>query len=725
MNHKFWMKTLCAGTMFAGLAFHAQAQTTGAVAAAAAAAAAPTNVGEVVVTAQRREERLVDVPISITAVTGDTMRSQGITSATDLDRVVPGLVFYTTASHASPTIRGVGSTLTGPGADNPVAVYVDGVYQSAASALLFDFDNIQQVEVLKGPQGTLFGRNATGGAVTVRTYQPSNTPEARATLSYGSLNETTVRAYGNLPLGDQVAANLAFFYRHGDGYTTNLFYNSKIPGPKEVGFSPKIKWTPNEKLSVTLGGLFVNHRDDKYEYFGPYKRRPAAFSGTPGSTFALPGVREVNQDFKGVWDTHNRNADLHIQYDADAGTFTSITGYTNYYGDLDFDLNQAPSNTGYVHSHDQAQTTSEELNFASKQMGPLSFVTGVYLYHDNARRQQFLWTSTDPAIKTLLSISYRAQILTDAWAVFAEANYDVTSDLHLILGARYSDEKKEFNFGSLANAAITGTNSKTWNGVTPRAVVRYDLNDQSNIYASYSQGFKSGTYNPSVNPSPATASNAPVSPEDVKAVEVGYKISSHGNRFGTSIFYNDYKDIQVNIQLSPGILAYQNAGKATIYGWDFDFSTNLTDDLVFSGGGAYTHGEYDDFPGAPHSDGTNAAVTFFNAKGNTTTRTPKFTGNVGLTYTHKLDNGTLGANAGLSYNSGFFVAPDNRVKSPSYTLLNGELSWTTPDDRYRFAVWGRNLTDADKILYLTGSNSDLVIWDAPRTYGVSFTANFR
>jgi iron complex outermembrane receptor protein len=712
MSKRVWLQALFAGTMLAGVglpAAHAQDATV----------AEDAVDSEIVVTAQRRSERLVDVPISMTAVTGEALAETGIIRMSDLDRAAPGLVFYVTASHASPTIRGVGSTLTGPGADNPVAVYVDGVYQSAASALLFEFDNVDQIEVLRGPQGTLFGRNATGGAIRVTTQMPDQDPELRTTLSFGRFNDVTARLFGNTPLGDNLAANLAVMYREADSYLDNLYPGNEIHGPSILAFNPRIRWEPTSDFSLTLSGLYADHRDDRYESFAPYLRPSPAYVSNPG--FQRPGPYEMNTDIPGIWDTHNEGLTLQANYDISTGSFSAITGWTSYEGTLNYDADFAPSTFGYIQGHDRADTLSQEFNFASDLDGPFNFVTGLYFYHDLARREQPFYFG--PAGQTTPGAGYAARITTDAFAAYAEGTYDITDALHLTLGVRYSEEEKEFNYRNLATSA-TGSRSDSWNEVTPRAVVRYELTDRSNIYASYSQGFKSGTYNPSVNPSPSGLANQPVDPEYVDAYELGFKTSQPGYRFSAAAFFSEYSDIQVNIQLAPSILAYQNAGSAEIYGVELEYATSLTDNFDMSAGLAWTHGEYTEFANAPISNGTNSPVVFGDVSGNTTTRTPELTANLSGTYTQVMEVGTFGATASVSYNSGYYPAPDNRLEQPSYTILNGELSWTTPDDRFKFALWGRNLTDETKLLYLAAAQFDLAIYDEPRTYGVSITTNF-
>lgn len=714
MNKRVWLQALCAGTALAGLALPAAAQTAG-----TAAVANDESADEVIVTAQRRSERLVDVPISITAVTGDAMEASGITTMDSLDRLVPGLTFYVTASHASPTIRGVGSTLTGPGADNPVAVYVDGVYQSAASSLLFDFDNVQQVEVLRGPQGTLFGRNATGGAIRVTTYDPSDDAAFRGTVSYDNLNTTSVRGYANIPLVENILAfNIAGLYREGESYITNLYTGDEVGGPQVLGFNPKLRWTPNNDLEFVLSATYMDHSNNRFEAFSPYLRPTSQYVSNP--SFQLPGQYETNTNILPHWDTHTEGASFRASWDTDWGTFSSVTGWTDYHGNLRYDLDFSPANTGYVNIRDDASTYSQELNFASGDWGRFHLVGGLFFYDDTAKRDQPVHNGADA-----IFAGYEADIFTNAQAAYAELTYDITDQLHITVGERYSEEEKEFHYHNIATNA-RGEATANWSDWTPRAVLRYEVTPNSSLYASYSQGFKSGVFNPSANPAPPTLTNAPVEPEEVTAYEVGYHFGHGGTTFSAAAFFNEYSNIQVNIQLSPLLgLAYQNAGSAEIYGLELEGGFDLTDELRLTGSAAFTHGEYTEFANAPISDGTLNPVTYGDVSGNDTTRTPEVTANLGLTYTHEFaSGGTLGANVSASYNSGYYPAPDNRLATPSYTTINGEISWTTPDDRYRIALFGRNITDENKLLYLAAAALDFKIDDEPQVYGISLSANF-
>lgn len=674
--------------------------------------------GQIVVTAQRRSERLTDVPIAITAITPESMASGGVTITTDLDRVTPGLTFTTTASHAQPNVRGVGSALTGPGADNNVAIYIDGVYQAAQSTLFMDFNNIQQIEVLKGPQGTLFGRNATGGAITIKTLDPGFEPEARLGASYGRFDDVKLTGYVNLPLSDKIAVNVAGLYRNMDGYITNIFDGKKIPGPNNVAFTGKILLQPTENFRVILTGSFMDREDQKNEAFAPYGKTSAYFNNP---SFVVPGPYQTNQDLQPRYLIKSRSASLRTELDLDVGTISTITGYINYNGDLGFDNDQAPGAAGFSSLLDRSEMFSQEINFASAKFGAISFVTGLYFYSDDSGRDQPISASfgATPFLRTVSSVKTRA------YAGYAEANIDISDRFHVIAGLRYSHERKEGRGERVVGAGTPVYLKDSWNALTPRLALRYEVSDQSNIYASYSKGFKSGVFNV------AGLQARPVNPENINAYEIGFKTSSGGFRFNTSAFYYDYQDIQVQSQLSTTTLVFQNAAAATIYGADFDIALDLTDEFSISAGGAYTRGRYDKFPGALTTakdpvTGQVSIVGYLDQSGKATVRTPEFSGNVSATYTKEMSSGTLGLTSTLSYIDKYFIGPDNRAFVPGNSQLSAEASWTTSDKRWRFALWGKNLTDETRLLFLTtGAQGDLAIYDMPRTYGVSVGFNFK
>lgn len=672
--------------------------------------------GEIVVTAQRRAERLSDVPIAVTAIGAERMSSAGIVASTDLAAVTPGLSFPTQGAFAQPVVRGVGSSLTGPGADPNVAIYIDGVYQPNQSANIFNFNSVEQVEVLKGPQGTLFGRNATGGAILIRTLNPSYDPEGRFSIGYGRFNDIKLNFYGSAPIVDDVlAANIAIAYRNEDSFTRNIA-GPEVGGLNEYAARAKLLFEPLSNLSFVLTGNYSRIDNPRHLAFAPYQ-------GNNTQNLRNPSLPRPDRAFEVALNeptdfvTRNTGVSLKGELALDFGTISSITGYGDIRNTLGLDGDNSVAATSYIAYTDTQETFSQEVVFASDTFGIFSLVAGVFYYDDSATRdlRNSVRATTPVTRRTVAGVD------TKAYAVFSEVNVDVTDRLHLTGGLRYSHEKKTA-FGT-RTISLPGTldKSATFSGVTPRAVVRYELTDRSNIYASYSQGFKSGAFNA------ISLETVPVKEETVTAYEVGYKAGGRGLTFNASAFYYDYSNIQVQSSVTTGILLLTNAAAAEIYGADMDFSFPVTDHLRIDGGAAYTHGRYTRFPGAPivTPSPTGNIQSFGDASGAPTVRTPEFTANSTITYDQDLSFGKLSASATGSYNSGFNWAPDERIKQSKYFLLNGEVSIASPDDMFRLTLWGRNLTNKIIASYQNqNASGDQVVYERPRSYGVTFGARF-
>lgn len=678
----------------------------------------PNEVGEIIVTAQRRAERLTDVPIAITALTAERLGAAGIVSSNDLAAITPGLQFPTQGAFAQPVIRGVGTTQTGPGADPNVAIYIDGVYQPNQSANIFNFNSVQQVEVLKGPQGTLFGRNATGGAITIRTLNPSFAPEARVAVGYGRFNDRRFNFYGSTPIvRDLVAMNLALAYRKEDSFTRNIFTGNEVTGLDEFAVRPKLLVQPSKDLSFVLTGNYSRSDNARQLGFAPREGNNTQNILNP----ALPRPErpyEISVTEDPGFVILNKSVSLRAQLDLDVGTLSSISAYGDIKNTLDVDGDTSAAEVTFLQFIDTQKTFSQEINFASKRFGILSFVAGLFYYDDEAARDLTTTRgrSTGPFIRRAV-----AGVNTRAYAVYSEVNLDLTDRLHLVGGLRYSSEEKDAFGVQTGTPPGTLNETATFSGVTPRASIRYEVSPASNVYATYSQGFKSGAFNA------IALSPIPVDEETVSAYEVGYKLSRSGLRVGTSAYFYDYSNIQVQTSTTTGVLVVQNAGAAEIYGADVDFALRLNDNWDLDGGAAYTHGRYTEFPRAlvvvRQPNGINRQI-FDDVSGNPTARTPTFTANGTLTYTRDTELGEVSASATGSYNSGFYWQPDKRIFEPDYFILNGQVSFA-PSERYRITLWGRNLLDERYATFQQQTGvGDNIVYDRPRSYGVTLAANF-
>lgn len=685
---------------------------------------------EIVVTAQKRSERLLDVPMSVSVTSGEQLLSAGISSTGDLQQISPGLVTVNNGLSFTPAIRGISSVGTSPGDETNVSLYLDDVYMGAPLAGLFDLKDIQRVEVLKGPQGTLFGRNATGGAVRIVTLAPSFTPRAEVSAGYGfKFKETKVGAYATGPLADNVAGSLNLYYTDNDGYIKGVGPNAgKRYGVNET-FSArgKLLFNLTPDLDVTIAADYSNRHDNAIFSLAPNNRQngnrgnPAAIIAGPfeyaGSTQPIVDVEGGGGSIDANWQA---NDDLLIR---------SITAYRTVDGYYQTDTDRTNLSIGALVLPQYQDTFSQEFNFSGPAEDRWNWIGGLYYYHSKAGNPFFASYSGNAPTGTIVA-NYRNKVITESYAAFGELTWNATDRLHLTAGGRYTSESKDFTFADIVRAAglRTGAADETWNSPTYRLVARYDLADDWNIYASIGNGFKSGVFNAGSLPA------IPVEPEKIDAIEVGLKGRVGGVTLTGAVFSYDYSNIQVQGQtfIAGGawVITLSNAAEAKVQGFELGASGNLTDKLSFDVGlSALPKAKYQRFTGAqvfiPNATGGTTSTVPYDASGSRIIRAPEVQANARLTYTETVAQGQLDTSLSYSYNDGFYWQPGNFSPEGSYSLLNGRIAWTDPAGRMTYALWVNNLLNSKYSIYT--ASTGIGISEAlakPRLIGVDVTARF-
>jgi iron complex outermembrane receptor protein len=687
----------------------------------------------ITVTTQKRAERLQDVPLSIASKTGDQLEQEGVTTVRDLPLVTPGLVFDTGGGgFVLPSIRGISTGLSGQGEEANVATYVDGFYKPEELANTYDLPDIDRVEVDKGPQGTLFGRNATGGAIQIFTLQPSFTPTGHATLSYGNFNDRLAKGYVTGPLaGDQLAGSLSAFYEIRDGYNHDI-----LDGGRKVGnldsklVRGKFLWRPADWASFTLTAQYMNRLDNS-SGSGQALNGNATAAGPP---YLLPRSQlpttpwNVALSLPGYLRVKSSSFNLRSEFDLSLGTLTSLTQYEDDQPRLATDTDFSAAVIGDTTIHEPNRFVTQELDFASRKLGNwLSFIAGAFYYDDTSK--------FDPLVSNQIVV-INSPVKTKSYAGFAEATAELTDHLSVIGGARYTWERKEFGINLAAGGITLGTaaGSKSWNAVTPRASVIYKLNDSSNAYFTYSQGFKSGginTYN--------YATTYTWNPEKVQAYELGLKsLLTDRLSLNAAGFYYKYTNQQV-----LGLLTYctpagcvpigtrQNAASSTIYGLDVDATARVTDELSLVAGLSLLHARFDSFDNAlvdrprplascPDNLPCGNTSLIVNDSGKPLPRAPDWTVSLEGNYVKHFAPGRLALNLSLYTSARFYYDTDERIHQPGHTMVNARASWEPERTNLTVTVWGKNLTN--KALFQSvyiNDNADGVSYQPPRTYGVS------
>jgi iron complex outermembrane receptor protein len=686
--------------------------------------------GEIIVTAQRRSERLLDVPASVTALTADQLEASGVMSTDRLTNATPGLLWGRSSSNSQPTIRGIGSRNAAAGDEPNVATFIDGVYQPEQSGTLLELANIERVEVLKGPQGTLFGRNATGGAINIVTRAPSDTLSAAFDLSYGSYNYRKASAYVSGGLIENVwSASLSALTLGDDGYVDNIFLGIKAARRKAEVVRFKNTFKLGDAVEVQLNGLY-NHAFDNVAYSGfplggnsSVRRAPASQNpnNLPLSLLIPSGPYTTSVPFEPYYKVTQYLVDGHISYDMGFATLAGLASYgvTNGFQHSASDL--SPLGLSVNDFNQRGRAYNQEVTLTSNGDDTFQWLIGGSAFQGRTIYDPL--TSTTPTSVTRLRYGQR----TRSAAVFAEATYQLVDDLFVTGGLRYTQDTKQSINQPLATNVLT-TSERTWKQLSPRAVVRYEFAQDSNVYASYTNGFKSGTFNPTT----LNGTLIPAQPEKIDAFEVGIKTRPvPGVNVTAAAFHYRYKDLQVAvIQTINGLITSltENANEATIDGFELSADAKVTDGLRLRGSVSLLRPIVTDFTNASVNvpiitnglPSGNSSAGPRDVSGNDLIRAPRRTLMLGFTYDVPLGSSKLSINGDAFFSDKFFVELTNRVTQPAYEIVNGSISWTSEDERLKLSVFGQNLTNQKVFAAaIVTTLNDNVVYQKPRWFGVS------
>lgn len=729
-----------------------------------AAVTGGNEVAEVVVTAQKRAENLQDVPISITALTAETLKSKGVSNLLALSGLSPGLQIKTDDNAANPRIfiRGVGVNDFNPSTASAVGIYVDGVYVASPLAQLASFYDLQQVEVLRGPQGTLYGRNTTGGAINVTTKKPTNDFTADAALEYGRFNALNFQGgVGGPIVKDQLSFRLSGTWVKDDGYTLNRLTGNRGNDADRWGLRGILRYTPNDKLTVDVSANLSQSRGGSIMAYNRslVAQTPEAslpFDPSVGYSPCKPDYYTSGQctNILGYANTSNNlyqgdyrfegkdvlklfGASVTASYDLGPATLVSVTSYQRAARD---DLEETDANPLQVftgHYIARQETTSQEFRIQSNGHTRLRWVGGLYLAYDylnNNSTYDILRdlrnptpgnpSGADPA-NSIALFGWPLHQETKSYALFGQADYDLTERLTLTMGLRFSVDDKEFHYVSEAEGGAIPIfkfdGFKTFNSLSGRLGVQYKLNDDVNLYATYNRGYKSGGFFSGQTTEPADL--GPYKDEVVDAYEIGAKTQLFDRRLraNVSAFYYDYKNLQVYTTIQRGVLSVQyftNASAARIYGAEAELQANPIQGLDLSLGVSLLSAEYRNFVSVGND-----------YSGNTLPSAPKASVNGTARYEHPLPVGSLVGQVDFTYRTKVFfdTANTERLSDPARTFVNAQLGWKLDDGRYEVGIWGRNVFNETNIVDITpipGLGFDIFSVGQPRTYGVYLRAKY-
>lgn len=678
----------------------------------------------VVVSAQKRSESLQDVPIAVTAIGSGELEAKGMATTEDIAALTPGLTYSQVAGSAAPRIRGIGTATALGGNENSVATYVDGVYYASPTSSILSLNNIEQVAVLKGPQGTLFGRNATGGLIQVITLDPEHDFSGKASATYASQDTIGASLYLTGGLADKLAADLAVTYNNQqDGFGENLFNGQDVNKSENLSIRSKWRFDIGEATTLTLSGDYAS-----LDSAGPARRPVTGSTPITGVPYEGDGF-DVNSNTQPHFEAEQGGASINLTHQFDAFDLISLTAYRESVTDLAFDADGLPLSIINADTTIREHQFSQELQAVSTGSGPLKWTVGSFYFSSKAGYDTFE-IDLPPLAQTILSYQQ-----TEAMAIYGQGTYDLTDATSLTLGLRYSDETRELDANGTIFTKATGTTAAppplsdeiSSENPTWRIALNHQLTPQTMAYVSYNRGFKSGGFNPTtIFAGEAESFEA----EELDAYEVGIKSDLLGRRLrvNASGFYYDYSEIQL-ASFSNGTQRITNATEAEIYGVDADITAIPVEPLTLTAGLSYLHSEFGDFPNAQISTplpGGGNLITSGDATGNTLPFTPEWTVDLGLDYVVQVAGGDLRFSTMFFYSDGWFAESDNRLQQDSYNLLNASLKWSPNEDSgLSVSVWGKNLTEEVYALTLQTQNTSDVFVAAPgRTLGLTVGYKF-
>jgi iron complex outermembrane recepter protein len=692
-----------------------------------------SGLDEVVVTAQKRSQNLQDVPLSVTALSGNELSNAGITKFLDLGQVIPTLSIGNAVGFSFVYLRGVGSTGIGPGIELPVSFYLDGVYYaSTVSPTFYDFANIDHIEVLKGPQGTLFGRNATGGLIHIITKDPTQEFHALGEVTYGNYQTTEGKVFISGGVASNLAADLSINAgTQGQGWGRNLYTGADVfKNNHDVTARSKWVYTPTDQ--------------DKVTFIADYSSINNSMNGqklAPG-TVPNPSYNSPPQPAQGPWDMYsdvnplftNRNygASLKIEHQFSLMNVTSLTAYRNSRTRLtwDVDFTTTPHLTGDL--FDLESQISEELTLTSRNTQHFNWQTGIFIFHADGSYDPAGVYSGDGLFGPFTYIAPYGKQVTQSQAVFAQGTYAITDSTNLTVGGRYSRETRDISGhtegfigtgGAPISLGVTAPASLSFNKPTFRVALDHRFSPAVLTYASFNTGFKSGGFNTQFTSQPSFL------PETVNAYEVGMKndLLDRHLRVNWAAFLYDYKNIQVQ-KVGVANTGIINGAEARIYGLDSDFEIVMNEDFKITGSAAYLHARFRDFTGAPFGSPGGGIPTFpGDASGNDIPKSPHFTFNITPDYRIGLTNGSsIHLDATYEHNSGFYFEPDNLLKQRAFSRVNASARWESEGERYYVRLWCTNLTNKAVINYSStlGDGTRDITYEAPRRFGISVGARF-
>lgn len=728
---------------------------------------------EVLVTAERREANLQDVPIAMNAFSGDALEEYQVADVGDLQSLVPNLSIHVgDANNAVAYIRGVGQIDSVAFFEPGVGMYLDDVYLGRAQGAFLSVIDVERIEVLRGPQGSLYGRNTVGGAIKYVSASPTEELSGNAVVTMGDYGRADFKGSVSGPLSDVLSGRLTAAKLTRDGFSYNQF-DGDDDGDLNTSFIRGVLQAElSDKVSAILSVDYTKNDPDHSRT--PAKETDITVTTVDPFTFGLTfPVYEadvdpflVNADFNNTEETETQGIDLKVSWQiSDSLTLKSITSFRELDYGTELDLDGTPQNAfGIFYFNDQEQTSQEfQLNWDKDEF---SAILGLYYFNEQG-------STFDGGVfnNLLIATSGVSEFNTDSYALFGQIDYDLSDRLTATLGFRYTEEEKEYQrqvedydltalagiffnpdfsvgytnpellnprssdiplgqgLGTLGPLAVV--TPADFSNFSPKVGLKYKLGENAQVYGNVSTGFKSGGFNGRV----ANSALEPFDEETLTSYELGYKSQLMDNRvrFNAAIFYNDYEDLQVSsFEVTADGLSilpiFTNAGKAAIQGVEFDVSAILTEGLTLNANVGFLDAEYKEFLGAADPV-TNEVLDISDQR--SMVNAPDVDANLGLVYDMPLENyGTLRFMGDISYRDKTYleVNSSENLAQDAYSVINAAIVFNSNDGHWQIILGGKNLSDKNYRSHAFDLSAfpgvELGYYNAPRTYSLSAKYSF-
>lgn len=719
---------------------------------------------EVVVTATKREQSAQDVPGSISAIGGDAVRNAQIQDVRDLQGKAPSLSVEGAIGAVFPRffIRGLGTNDFNANTNTPVAIYHDEVYLNNAYLQGMPAFDLDRLEILRGPQGSLWGKNTTGGAIHFISKKPTYENTGYASLTAGNFGLlTTEAAFGGAIVDDLLAGRISIHNRNYDGHIKNEFDGGKLDSYRDTAVRAQLLYTPTDKFEALVN---MHYRD--YDGHSVVFRNLGLHDNDGNLVSAQPGylgddadnVEKANQDVTDPYlDSVQKGLTLTLNWDLAIGSLVSITAYEEGANGALFDDDTGILPTEESWFETEVEQFSQEFRLSSDSDGAISWIIGMHYFEESLDSSTAYINYPDGAFGEF-GQNTQFELDNESIAVFGSVSWDLSEVLALDVGLRWTDEEKAvdltgYMFTGLAasepyeyQTAGTlfpdvggpefGRKSDSWDEVTGDVTLRYAVAEEVNLYGKYSRGFKAGNYNTAkiyVSDFVHFEDFETVDPEILDAYELGLKgdFMDSRLRLNAALYYYDYTDLQVSQLMQGGSGGFSvivsNAGEAEVKGFEVEMEFLAAENLLLRASVGYTDSEYtsDYLVGA-----TSGTVT--NIKGKPFAKVPEWTGMIAATYNFNLGDYAGRVSTDWSYKDEIATSfkaiaePDRKFyTADGYWTGNARLALSSPDDTYELALWVKNITDEQEVLT---SYEFFGIYGAvlsnPRTYGVTLSTSF-